>query len=45
MVVAPLVIIFIGLPWAWWAIKLVWSALVWCCTWNQYVYEEDLKDD
>ena len=44
LVVAPLTIIFIGIPWTWWGIKIIWSCLMWCCTWNVYV-DEDVKEE
>ena len=38
---APVFIIFFGIPWSWKAIKLAWAALIWCCSINEYVEEED----
>jgi hypothetical protein len=46
LVVAPLAVLFIGIPWTWWAVKILWSCLMWCCTWNIYVEEEeDVKEE
>lgn len=45
IVAFPLFVLFVALPWLWWTVKQIWSALIWCCTWNVYVYEDELKDE
>lgn len=44
IVVFPLFVIFFGLPWAWWILKNLWFILIWMCTWNVYVYEDEKSD-
>jgi len=43
----PVFVIWIGIPWTLKLIKWSWNALIWCCTVNEYVEEEeeDLKKD
>lgn len=41
MIVAPLILIFFVLPWTWWGIKQIFSCIIWCCTWEVYVEEEE----
>jgi len=41
MVAAPLVAILFVIPWSWWLLKHLCSCMVWCCTWEIYVDEEE----
>lgn len=38
---SPLFFIFIAIPYGWKGIKLFWKVLIWSCSWNVYVEEED----
>ena len=45
LLAAPLVVLFVGLPLAWYLLKYCWKALIWCCAVNEYVEEEEDSDD
>lgn len=44
IIAAPPFVIFVALPLAWRAIKLVWQAIIWCCSVNEYVEVEEEED-
>jgi len=44
MITAPPFVIFVMLPLAWRAIKIVWSVIIWCCAVNEYVEVEEEED-
>lgn len=44
----PIFMIWVAIPWTIKLLKWSWQALIWCCTVNEYVEEEedeDLKKD
>jgi hypothetical protein len=44
MIMTPLILIFFVLPWLWWALKQGCGCIMWCCTWEIYVDEDDLLE-